>query len=194
MQKILRNVKKNYYINQCVTFKSNTKRLWRVINSVTKKTNDNSCVIESLKINNIETYDGTSITNEFSSYFSNVGANFASRIEKSKIPVDKYLGNITLNIKSVYLSPCNKQEILRLINKLPNKTSHGYDGVSNALLKDIKDVIIEPIVEIINTSLLTGCFSEGMKHAEIVPLFKAGPKNESTNYRLISLLITVSKL
>ena len=66
--------------------------------------------------------------------------------------------------------------------------------MSNALLKDIKDVIVEPIVEIINNSLATGYFPEGMKHAEIVPLFKAGSKNESTNYRPISLLITMSKL
>ena len=66
--------------------------------------------------------------------------------------------------------------------------------MSNALLKDIKDVIVEQIVEIINNSLSTGCFPEGMKHTEIVPLFKAGPKNESTNYRPISLLITMSKL
>ena len=33
-----------------------------------------------------------------------------------------------------------------------------------------------------------------MKHAEVVPLYKSGPKNETTNYRPISLLLTLSKI
>ena len=33
-----------------------------------------------------------------------------------------------------------------------------------------------------------------MKLAEIIPLYKKGAKNEVTNYRPISLLITMSKL
>ena len=39
LQKIKLNCKWQYYINQCLKFKSNTKQLWRTINNVTKKTN-----------------------------------------------------------------------------------------------------------------------------------------------------------
>ena len=34
LQKILHTTKRNYYTEQCVTFKSNTKKLWRTINEI----------------------------------------------------------------------------------------------------------------------------------------------------------------
>ena len=37
LQKIKRNCKRDYYVNQCIKFKDNTKRLWQTINNITKK-------------------------------------------------------------------------------------------------------------------------------------------------------------
>ena len=170
------------------------KKLWQVINSITRKTYDKTCSIESLKVQNLEYYDGKNITAAFGNYFSTVGSSFASKIKPSKIPIDKYVSKIELNKHSVFLSPCDKNELNRLINKLPNKKSVGYDGVSNVLLKEIKDYILEPLVSIFNNSLMKGIFPESMKHSEIVPLYRSGVKNQTTNYRPISLLITISKI
>ena len=47
---------------------------------------------------------------------------------------------------------------------------------------------------IYNASLQTGIFPSRMKHADIVPLYKSGPRNISSNYRPISLLLTLSKI
>ena len=194
LQKIIRIAKCECYTNQCLMFKNNTKKLWQVINSITRKTYDKTCLIESLKVQNLEYDDGKNIMAAFENYFSTVGSTFASKINPSKLPINKYVSNIKPNEHSVFLLPCDKNELNRLINKLPNKKSAGYDGVSNVLLKEIKDYILEPLVSIFNNSLTQGIFPKGMKHSEIVPLFKSGLKNQTTNYRPISLLIIILKI
>ena len=147
-----------------------------------------------MKIENIENEDPISICNEFGKYFSNVGSSYAAKIPESKNSIAYYLANINRNPKSLFLAPCTEIEIAKLIDKLPNKKSSGYDGVSNALLKELKNEIIKPLTFIFNNSLQSGVFPNLMKHAEVVLLYKAGLTNLTVNYRPISLLITISKL
>ena len=194
LQRITRKEKQACYNMQCITFKSNSKKLWQLINRITNKKNDKSCLIECLKINNIENEDPSAICNEFGKYFSSVGSSYASKIPKSRNSIIHYLNNINRNPQSVFLSPCTESEILKLIEKLPNKQSSGYDGVSNALIKELKNELIKPLTYIFNNSLESGIFPQSMKHAEVVPLYKTGLTNQTTNYRPISLLITTSKL
>ena len=54
LQKIIRKRKFDFYNEQCIEYKSNMKKLWSMINTVTKKSSDKSCIIDNLKINNIE--------------------------------------------------------------------------------------------------------------------------------------------
>ena len=194
LQRIVRKEKTRYYNQQCIQFKSNSKRLWKIIYELNKKVVDKSSLIESLKIDNLEKEDANSICNEFGKYFSSVGRNYAAKISGSKQTITYYLKNINRNPRSVFLSACTETEIEKLINKLPNKKSSRYDGVSNVILKKIKVEITQPLTRIFNNSISTGMFPNSMKHAEVVPLYKAGLTNLSTNYRPISLLLTLSKL
>ena len=92
------------------------------------------------------------------------------------------------------MTPCSQKEISELIQKLPAKTSSGYDNISNVLLKDIGRYIVSPLTIIFNESLTMGIFPEVMKLADVVPLYKAKEKFLETNYRPISLLTTMSKI
>ena len=47
---------------------------------------------------------------------------------------------------------------------------------------------------IFNESLSQGIFPTCMKLAEVVPLYKGKDRNEKSNYRPISLLLTISKV
>ena len=95
---------------------------------------------------------------------------------------------------SIFLSPVTYQELDRLIDRLPNKVSSGYDNISNILLKNIKPWIVNPLVGIFNSSLTTGMFPKLMKTAIVIPLHKGQSALELSNYRPISLLLTLSKL
>ena len=165
-----------------------------MINQITKRHNDKSTIIDSIKIDNIEKTSAKAITNGLGKYFSTIGTNLATKIGPSNKNVETYIDAISRNQKSVFLSPCTETEIKELINKIPNKISHGYDGLLNAFLKDICDEIVKPLTLIINRSLSKGVFPEAMKHAEVVPLHKGSQTNLPTNYRPISLLLTISKL
>ena len=101
---------------------------------------------------------------------------------------------IKRNTLSFFLYPTSELEILRIINNLKSKTSSGYDHISNKLLKEIKFELLEPLTIIFNKSLTEGVFPEYMKSADIVPLFKNKDKANKTNYRPISLLVTISKI
>ena len=194
LQKIMRYVKRVYYINACTQFKNNTKKLWSIINEVTRKTRNKSDLIEKITVENVDKFQSKEISNEFANYFSKIGKSYADKIPASNKSIDWYLEKIPRNSRSVFLKPCNETEIKNIINKLPNKKSSGFDGVSNVLLKSISSCLLQPLVIIFNNSLATGEFPTLMKHAEVVPLFKSGLRNFMNNYRPISLLLTLSKL
>ena len=106
----------------------------------------------------------------------------------------EYLKKIPTQTKSIFLTPITESEIIKLINKLPPKKSSGLDNIDNKILKEIKQYISGPLSGIFNRSLETGVFPELMKTAKVIPLFKNKSCQETTNYRPIGLLITISKI
>ena len=68
----------------------------------------------------------------------------------------------------------------------------GKDEISNKLLKSIKHIISKPLSVIINKSLVTGIFPNTLKLSKVIPLYKKGDNQCLSNYRLISLLPTIS--
>ena len=106
--------------------------------------------------------------------------------------IDKYIDKIVRNPNTLYLFPTKSTEILQLINHLPNKTSSGHDEISNLLLK-IATSILKPLEIIFNHSITNHTFPNDMKLAEVIPLFKSKETYLMTNYRPVSLLITISK-
>ena len=123
-----------------------------------------------------------------------MGRNYAEKIPKSTTSIDTYLSKLQSNRGSIFLKPTNPTEIKRLIGKLPNKGSSGFDKIDNIMLKKIESEIAPQISTIANASMTQGIFPELMKNALIVPLYKAKSRELVTNYRPISLLITISKL
>ena len=110
-------MKRSYYTNKCIEFKSNSKKLWNMINKITGKCNDQSTSIDSLKIDNIKKEDSKSICNEFGKFFSNIGKNYSNHIPESNKSIISYLNKINRNMSSVFLTPCKLTELLNLINK-----------------------------------------------------------------------------
>ena len=58
----------------------------------------------------------------------------------------------------------------------------------------MSDVLSEPLSIVFNKSISSGVYPDSFKLADVTPLYKTGPKNESANYRPISLPITISKI
>ena len=194
LQKIKRNAKKNYYIDQCINNRSNTAKLWRTINFVIRKTQNKSEIIDKLKINNLDVYKGELIAEEFARYFSNIGKEYATKMPKSKKDLNYYLNKIPRCEMSIFLHPVTEAEVSKLIDKLEPKKSSGYDNINNVLLKELKQIVSRPLTTIFNNSMVEGIFPDKMKKAKVIPLHKGKNRDETTNYRPISLLLTMSKI
>ena len=187
LRKVKRYARKKYYLDRCIEFRSNTRELWKTINQVLGRNNDKSTCISELKTEKLVIMRQIDIANELGRFFSTVGEKFANNTPKPEKNLDHYLSLILRNHNSIFLAATNPNEITRLIEKLPNKKSSGYDNIDNILLKAIKNEIVMPLSMIFNESLSQGIFPTCMKLAEVVPLFKSKDRSEKSNYRQIGL-------
>ena len=85
-------------------------------------------------------------------------------------------------------------KLKKLSTNSKNKTSSGFDLISNNILKDLKTSLRYPLSIICSKSLTDGDMPNLMKIAKIKPLFKNGSKTLCDNYRPISLLPVYSKI
>ena len=183
-----------YFSEKCVEFKQNGKKLWGIIRKIVQKQNDKSSIIECLEINKIQCFESKLIADEFGKFFLTVGKQYAKKISNPVIPSKEYLSKMPRNTKSIYFTPVTKSEIMKIIDRLHNKNSHGHDGLSNKLIKSIKTALCKPLCILFNTSLESGIFPELYKKSDVVPLFKSKNKINVTNYHAISLLPVISKV
>ena len=116
----------------------------------TREHSDKSTGISELKTENLVITRQKDIVNELGKFFSTVGEDFANNTPKAKKDMNHYLLLILRNDNSIFLSATNPQEIAKLIEKLPNKKSSGYDNIDNVLLKAIKNELVVPLCMIFN--------------------------------------------
>ena len=191
---LIRKSKHAYLHSKCVEFKQDSRKLWQLVNKIIGKSQNKTDSIDNLRIDNVLRYDPNSITNGFCEFFSHIGEKYAKLLDSNESEIDGYIKRIDSNKASLYLAPTSVVEVKELIQKLPLKTSSGHDNISNTLLKKLNESITIPLTVIFNKSLEEGKFPDQMKLADIFPLFKSKDRSECTNYRPISLLMTLSKL
>ena len=194
LQQIIRQAKMNYYNTKCLESKTNTKRLWKLINEIIGNKNKSETTIDAIKVDNILRHNPKTITNELGKYFANVGKTYAINVPHSNTSTKEYIEQIPTNSKSLFFGPIGTIEVENIIHNLEPKKSSGHDGISNKLIKQLSKSISYPLTLIFNQSLQTGVFPTIMKYADITPLYKSKCKYETTNYRPISLLLTISKI
>ncbi len=85
-------------------------------------------------------------------------------------------------------------DALNVTTKLKPKTSCGHDNISNKLLKETIEDIIETLTHIINQSLSKGVVPNKMKVAKVIPIHKSSDPSILKSYRPISLLPVFSKI
>ena len=86
-------------------------------------------------------------------------------------------------------------EVCRLVLSAPCKSSD-LDPLPTSLMKDCIDILVTPIVSIVNLSLSEGCISSHFKSALVSPLMKKPTLNrdDMKNYRPVSNLSFLSKI
>ena len=160
---------------------------------MTNKTTNKTQLPELFKLDGKLITDKIDIANQFNTFFTNIGPSLASKITTD--------GNKTyksfLNEPSAHEFTFNKiteVDVLNIIDKLPSKAISGVDGISQILLKHIKNEICRPVTLILNQCLTNGIFPDKLKIAKVVPIHKSDNETMFNNYRPISILPTLSKV
>ena len=165
-----------------------------MINGIICKRKHSGSIISYITRNGVKTYDSNKITNEFGQYYVTMGADLARKILESKKKVQEYVHDIPHTLNSLAVGRVEYTDIEKIISALPAKMSSGHDGISNQFLKQLNSSISYPLSIIFNQPLSNGVFPKKMKLAKIVPLFKGKEEDMVVNYRLVSLLMTISKV
>ena len=189
LQKLKRNARFIYFNEKFYKFKGNSCKVWNLINCILGKKNNKKDFIDMLRERDKTIENQQEISDIFAIHFATIGKKLADKMINTKMD-DKD----PIQINSLYLRPVIEHDIDKIICNLKPKSSSGYDGHSNVLLKDISTAILLPLSICINKSMREGVFPNSMKLAVVTPLYKANEPYFVTNYRPISLLLTVSKI
>jgi len=88
----------------------------------------------------------------------------------------------------------NDVDLSTYIDKINNNKTPGPDNIYPRELKELKNVLINPLSKVFNDSLSTGKVPADFKIANVTPIFKKGDKSLPSNYRPISLTSIAGKL
>ena len=126
------------------------------------------------ELNGTNIVNKQTIADEFNNFFVKVGPNLAKNIPavNNAASIYDYMGQQNLN--SMFISPVNEAEVIRIIKLCKPKDSMDYDDISMWVLSRIAPHVIKPLVHISNLS-----FSTEMKIAKVIPLFKNGRNRTS---------------
>ena len=94
----------------------------------------------------------------------------------------------------MYLQETTTDEVEEIIKKLDIKKAADIYGISTKVVKDGGFVMVEIITLLFNLSISQGKFPDALKNAKVIPIHKDDSRLETSNYRPISLLPTLSKI
>jgi hypothetical protein len=92
-------------------------------------------------------------------------------------------------------SVVDRADIAREIKNLDDKKSGTFMNIPTNRLKDVQDIIVEPLTVIWNEEIIENKkFPSKLKLADITPIFKKLDSILRENYRPVSILPVVSKI
>jgi len=125
-------------------------------------------------------------------FFASVGENLASAIESGGDPL---VNDADYRLDSNFtLRAVTKQDILRYVTGLQGGSAPGLDGVSAYILKQNIHSFLNPLLQLVNLSIIKGIFPQHFKVAKVFPLYKANDAKDKNNFRPISLLSVFPKV
>ena len=105
------------------------------------------------------------------------------------------LVKIPNNFTEFNFKHATREDIIRIINELHDKTSTGIDNIPPKLVKIASEIISDPLTELINQTLITDLkFPCLEKIARVTPVFKKEDRMKKSKYRPISVLNVFSKV
>ncbi len=201
LTQVIRMSKRRYYTEWIKVYQGDQKKSWQVLNEILCRKHKNTTLPDTKIKRNSKNAENTTgnatnnveLANKFNDHFVSIGKNLSQKINQPhNVTFRQYLKGNYLN--SLFLRPTDRDEVLKIVMKMKSSHTAGVDNICSKILKAIISEILELLVYSINLSLLCGVVPDMSKIARIVPVFKAGDKNDLHNYRPISILPVFSEV
>jgi hypothetical protein len=194
LTKVIKLAKKSYYNSNTTHSNNKNKTSWNIIKNISN-IKPTAQSITSIKINGNLSYNGQTTAESFNKYSVSIAQNLL--VNKHKVNYDNpilYLFKaFTQPFPAIKLKCVSSKGTEDITKSLKIKDSHGYDRITTKILKMSIPYISFPLTYICNRILPSGIFPMKLKFSEIKPIFK-GLKNDTSNYRPVSLLTSFSKI
>ena len=176
--------RKDYEKRLAQECRTNPKSTWRYM----KTMNRVSSTVPNLRKN-----DGTftSSHTEIAETLNQQYYNAFTKENTTNIPTIPLKTLITPELQSFEIS---KEEVLKQLKDLKPNKSPGIDGLHPKVLKEVADVLAEPITILFKKRLNSEELPAHWLQALITPIFKKGSKTSAENYRPVSLTCILCKV
>lgn len=187
----IRAAKIRHYKQSFFTHQGNGKMTWQLAREVTGHGTRSSQGIGDIENCNSTLEKATA----FNKFYIEIAPELASKVPPATTNYLSYLPAIDRDkIPPLQFGRVGGLEVERILGGMMNKVSYSHDNLSNKALKSVAAQISTPLAHLINLSLSLNHVPVSWKTAKVVPLFKSGNSMQTTNYRPISLLSTLSKV
>ena len=123
-----------------------------------------------------------------------IGPKLADQIPASQYSFDDFLAKVHSPLNSIYISPTDSEEVVKICSSFKNGSSPGPDDIKPDVVKTVINLIVDPLVHVFNLSIINGFVPTQLKMAKVVPIHKSGDASIFNNYRPISVLPIFSKI
>ena len=184
--------KKEYQEAYFTEHQTDIKKTWEGLRKLVNMKKSVRFSISQLNVNGKIVDNPAEIAEKLNKFFVNVGPETERKVPKvpHASPLN-YLKN--RNQFEMVIAHISQEEVLAIVNSLPNKST-GPSSIPLRLLKDVADLIIIPLCNIINLSFSLGIFPDLLKVTKVVAIHKGGSTQEVNNFRPISLLSIFDKI
>ena len=189
LNKQIEREKNTYFQNAFKDARSNMKKSWSMLRSL-MGTGTPKRDFVSIFCDGSSDVDNLGVLNRFNEFFATVGSEITSGIT---CDVGSPTSNVAVNQSSFFLYHPTETEILNIIANLKNTSTH-IDYLPITIFKKLANILVKPLIMLIDNSFRYGIFPDILKIARITPIHKTGDFNIPSTYRPISSLPYYSKI
>lgn len=169
--------------------------VWKLFKELGASKKNNNSNIFSLRINDKIIENSQEIADEFNRFFVTVASKIKEPIVTSNFDKLKLFCERNAPDNTYFSIPLISYEYVeKYLKHIDITKSTGSDNIGPRLLKLAAPLISDSLTYICNQSITTSTFPDKWKMGKVRPLFKNGQRDDTNNYRPISVLPVISKL
>ena len=190
-KKLRNKAKQTYYeslLKDCQNF---MKRTWQMMKEIIRKSKlISNWFSKSINFNGKAIKKNSHIPEELDKYFTNVGANVDSKIQKAFKTFEDFQFPVGRNVEYRDLA---FEEFEKAFKSVKRNEAAGHTAIDSYVIIKGYDESSYPLFMIFHSSFDERISPEQLKVSKLSPIFKVGNIEEVGNYRPISVLFIFSK-